>query len=143
MSEVLTKFLSIIILLILLWGIKESYSYWRSFKATHPAYGESGNGSTAQARPVAEQNLPGLPPNLEGFLDAAKKQGTKTFRKWLDFYQPQISDPRLAWIQLDYVVMVSSEDMIEAKRVFAEVKGRITKESPVFPRIKQLEKAYE
>ena len=56
---------------------------------------------------------------------------------------PQIKDPRLAWIELDYVLKVSASNPAEAKRVFIEVKQRIPTDSPVYPRIKSLEKNYE
>ena len=38
---------------------------------------------------------------------------------------------------------IAGEDMAEARRVFAEVKARTPASSPIFPRIKKLEKAYE
>jgi hypothetical protein len=39
--------------------------------------------------------------------------------------------------------MVSREDLPEARRVFAEVKKRTTESSPVWGRVKELEKVYE
>ena len=50
---------------------------------------------------------------------------------------------RKAWIELDYVVMVSREDPAEARRVFAAVKKRTAESSPVYPRIQTLEKTYQ
>ena len=44
---------------------------------------------------------------------------------------------------MDYVLMVSRDNPVEAKRVFAEVKKRVPPESPVYPRLKDLEKIYE
>jgi hypothetical protein len=54
-----------------------------------------------------------------------------------------VQDPRKAWIQLDYCVLISREDPAEARRIFAEVKGRLQPSSPVWARIKRLEKTYE
>ena len=54
-----------------------------------------------------------------------------------------VQDPRKAWIELDYCVLVSREDLSEARRVFAEVKKRTPPSSPVWPRVKDLEKVYE
>jgi hypothetical protein len=54
-----------------------------------------------------------------------------------------VQDPRKAWIELDYCIAVAREDPAEAKRAFASVKNRTPQSSPVWPRIKQLEKTYE
>jgi hypothetical protein len=64
-------------------------------------------------------------------------------RNWLKAYDRQIKDPRKAWIELDYCVLVAREDPAEARRVFASVKDRMPASSPVWPRIKQLEKTYQ
>ena len=94
---------------------------------------------------VDQKQLSGLPPQLEGPLEEARKKGAAGLKDWLEKAKrsPQIKDPRLAWIELDYVVLVSHENPLEAKRVFAEVKQRTTPESPVYPRIKALEKTLE
>jgi len=76
-------------------------------------------------------------------LQAAKKQGASGLRTWLKSYGQMVQDPRKAWIELDYCVMVSREDLPEARRVFAEVKARTSPASPVWPRVKDLEKTYE
>lgn len=88
-------------------------------------------------------NLPGMPASLESSFAAAEAQGPKTLKRWMDYYGMNITDPRRAAIELDYVVMVSREDMTEARRVFAAVKARTPTNSPVYPRIKRLEQAYE
>jgi len=54
-----------------------------------------------------------------------------------------VQDPRKAWIELDYCVMVAREDPAEAKRVFRDVKARTAASSPVWPRIQKLQKTYE
>lgn len=87
--------------------------------------------------------LPGMPASLEASLAAAQAQGTKTLGRWLDYYGANVADPRRAAIELDYAVMVSREDMAEARRVFALVKARTPTHSAVYPRIKRLEQAYE
>lgn len=96
-----------------------------------------------QSQATNNAPLPGMPSNLEASYAAALAQGNKTVRRWLDYYGPGIADPRLAAIQLDYVLAVSREDMAEARRVFAEVKARTPTNSPVYLRVKRLEQAYE
>jgi hypothetical protein len=64
-------------------------------------------------------------------------------KNWLKTYGQSVEDPRKAWIELDYCVAIARQDPAEAKRVFAQVKERISPSSLVWPRMKQLEKAYE
>ncbi len=61
----------------------------------------------------------------------------------MDKYRKVAKDPRLAWIELDYVQLVAPKNPGEAKRVFADVKQRTPPESPVYKRVKELEKTYE
>ena len=128
--------LSVLLLCVLLWAGKQLVSYWKKV-------------DSGQVDPLAipagftPANLPGLSPELESKLQAAMQQGPKVFRRWLDYYRPYINDPRLAWIELDYVLMVSRDDPEEAHRVFHEVRQRTPASSPVFKRIKLLEKTYQ
>jgi hypothetical protein len=99
-------------------------------------------------QPVAEvqpQSLPGLPSQLESRLEEAKNRGPDTFKEFIDSIKksPLVKDPRLAWIELDYVVMIAGKDPAEAKRLFAKVKERTPPDSPVYARIKSLEKTFE
>ena len=84
-----------------------------------------------------------MPQQLQASLQAAQKQGASALRGWLKSYAKIVQDPRKAWIELDYCVLIAREDPAEAKRIFAGVKERTPATSPVFPRIKQLEKTYE
>jgi hypothetical protein len=87
--------------------------------------------------------LPGLPPSLEPSLEAAQQQGVAGLRRWLSAYSSYVQDPRRASIELDYVVLLAREEPAEAKRLFARIKQRVPPGSPVYERIKQLEKTYE
>ena len=64
-------------------------------------------------------------------------------RAWLKANAQSVEDPRRAWLELDFCVAVAREDPAEARRVFAQVKERIGPASPVWPRMKELEKTYE
>ena len=99
----------------------------------------------ASAVQVDPTRLEGLPSQFENSLQEAYKKGAPGLKEWLDQSKrlPQIKDPRLAWIELDYVVLISHDNALEAKRVFAAVKQRTSPGSPVYPRIKSLEKTYE
>lgn len=96
---------------------------------------------------AAEQGIPadgltGLPANFEPSLATAEAQGPAALKVWLARYSSYIQDPKLAAIQLDYVVMVGRTDPAEAKRVFHAVKARIPKTSPVYPRVQKLDSTF-
>ena len=86
--------------------------------------------------------LEGMPSNFEPSLQAAQAQGATALKAWLDRYSSYVHDPRLAAIQLDYVVLVSRSNPAEAKRVFQHVKQRVPKSSPVYERVKRLDTTY-
>ncbi len=92
---------------------------------------------------VSGDQLPGLPPKLEPLLDIARKRGAPGLRDFLATHGKAIDDPRRAWIELDYVVLLAQSSPGEARRVFATVKSRVEPGSPVYNRVKQLEKTYE
>ena len=94
---------------------------------------------------INPQSLPGMRWELENSFENAKKAGAPALKRFLQKYTEQnmIRDPRLAWIELDYVLLLSQDDAVEARRVFAEVKRRTPPDSPVMLRIRALEKTYE
>jgi hypothetical protein len=96
-----------------------------------------------QAVLIPDTQLPGMDGNLESALDNARRRGASGLRDFLKQHGGRIRDPRLASIQLDYVVLVAKEDLAEARNVFAKVKERTDGSSPVYPRVKQLEKTFD
>jgi len=135
----MTKWITILIIAVVLYGGWQLFLYYDRVKSED----EETQKKAAATENVSPQQLSGMPYQLESSLEAAQKQGAAGLRNWLKTYGPSIQDPRKAWIQLDYCVEVSQQDPAEARRVFAEVKGRTPDSSPVWKRIKQLEKAYE
>jgi hypothetical protein len=97
----------------------------------------------AQAAIIEPRSLAGMPYQLEESLQKAQNRGGGGLRDWLKAYGDRIQDPRKAWIQLDYCVAIIRDNPAEARRLFAEVKNRLGPDSPVWPRIKQLEKTLE
>jgi hypothetical protein len=134
--------LGILLIIAAIWGCKELYNYWEQVKARTEAE-DRGGAPPAAAVPAAPATLPGLPANLESSLQAAQKQGAAGLKNWLKLYRPYVSDPRLAAIELDYLVLISSTAPQEARQIFAAVKQRTPANSPVYARIKQLEKTYQ
>ena len=134
----MTKIIAAFIIIVVVWGGWELFLYWEKVKNE-----EETKQKQDAAAMVNGDTLPGLPYKLEASLQAARKQGAAGLKNWLKTHSQSVEDPRKAWIELDYCVAVAREDTAEARRVFATVKERTPQSSPVWPRIKQLEKAFE
>ncbi len=133
------KVIGLLLVIGAVWGIRQLIAHYEGFKAKQLAEERGGPPPTG----VDPSVLPGLPPGLEASFQTSRKQGAAGMRNWLKAYRPYLSDPRLAAIELDYVVLVGASDLKEARQIFAAVKQRTPTNSPVYPRIKQLEKTYQ
>ena len=125
-----------------IWGGKQLYNYWETVRAKKETE-DRGGAPPPATTPAATAALPGLPANLEASLQAAQRQGGAGLKNWLNLYRPHVSDPRLAAIELDYIVLITSTNPQEARRTFTAVKQRTPTNSPVYPRVKRLEKTYQ
>jgi hypothetical protein len=127
-----------LITIVLLAGIylfgKAIFDQYKAKEAKEEAAAKAANGPP--------DGLEGMPANFQASLDAAQAQGAPALKNWLERYASFIHDPKLAAIQLDYVVLVSRSDPSEAKRVFQAFKARVPKDSPVYDRVKRLESTY-
>ena len=92
---------------------------------------------------IRPEDLPGLPGGLYTSLQAAQQNGSTGLREWLKVYGAQVQDPRKAWIEMDCSLALLRTDPNDAKRIFKTVKDRTSTNSPVYPRIRQLEKSFE
>jgi hypothetical protein len=135
----MTKLIAIVIIAVVLFGGWQLFLYWD--KVNHEK--EVADKNAASSVITSGQQLGGLPQPLENSLAAAQKAGPTAFANWIKTYGATIPDPRKAWIQLDYCVAVARDNPAEARRVYAEVKSRVSPSSPVYPRVKQLEGTYE
>src|SRR5262249_14930021 len=136
--RIMTKLIGALIVVVVLYGGWELFFYWERVKNQE----ETQKKQTA-AEAVMGDQLPGMPYQLEPSLRAAQERGAAGLREWLKAHGNSVQDPRKAWIQLDYCVLISREDPAEARRIFADVKGRLEPSSPVWSRIKRLEKTYQ
>lgn len=134
----MTKLIAALIIVVVLYGGWQLFFYWERVKNE-----EETEKKKTVAEAVLGDQLPGMPYQLDANLRAAQNQGATGLRSFLKAHGDKIQDPRKAWIELDYCVAVSREDPSEARRVFADVKKRTQTTSPVWPRIKRLEKTYE
>jgi hypothetical protein len=114
------------------------WDYWTQTDADKAAAGPN-------RAEVRGEMLQGLPYQLEPRLREAQSKGPDALKEFIDQIKksPLVKDPRLAWIELDYVVLIAAKNPAEAKRIFAKVKERVPADSPVYPRIKSLEKTFE
>ena len=132
-----TKLIAILIILIVLYGGWKLFEYWESVKA---------NEEKAKAvETIRPELLPGMASQLEASLAAAYTQGAVGLNKWLERYRTAVQDPRLAWIELDYVVLTTKDNPVLAKKVFAQVKARMKPDWPVQvqKRVQALAKTYD
>lgn len=133
-----TKFIAALFIALMLFGGWGLYKYWETFENQKETERQE-----AAAKAVVPEQLPGMPYELQASLDAAIKQGPAAMQMWLRNYSRVLQDPRRAWIELDYCLLVSRTDPSEARRIFAAVKERTSSSSPVWPRIESMQKTYE
>jgi len=131
--------IGILIALLLCLGGWKIWEHWQKVNE------QQEGGLKTEPVEIRPEQLTGLPWQLEQKLSEAKQRGPKTFKQFIDTWRnsPGVGDPRLAWIELDYVTMVATTDPVEAKKIFHDVKNRVSTNSPIYPRIRSLAKAYE
>ena len=135
----MTKTLIIIVVVVAVaLGGWQLFEYWDKVQSEKDA-----DAKTAATQVVNGDSLQGLPQGYDVSLRAAQQQGVEALGNWLKLYGPAVQDPRKAWIQLDYVLLLTRQNPQEAKRVFSEVKDRTLPTSPVWPRIQSMEKSYQ
>jgi hypothetical protein len=133
-----TKLIAVVIIVGVLYGGWNLFLYWDKVKSEKESVRRE-----AAAAVVSGESLQGMPYGLEQSFQTAKSQGAAGLRNWLKTYGQTVKDPRKAWIELDYCVLVARDDPAEARRVFKAVRDRTSPTSPVWPRIKQLAPTYE
>lgn len=138
----MTKLIAAVFIILVLWGGVELFFYWERVKNQ-----EETQKKQAVAAQALGDSLPGIPLEaagpLEGSLRTAQANGAAALGAWLKAYGSVVKDPRKAWIELDYCLLLAAKDPAEARRIFAAVKKRTPSDSPVWPRIKDLEKTFE
>jgi hypothetical protein len=134
----LMKFLIALVIIVgLSLGAWQFYTYWGNYKAK--------DAPSERQRPaeIPDDQLEGMPSALQPALNAARERGAPGLKDFLSTYGNTINDPRRAAIELDYTVLIAPSNPSEARRAYAKVKARLQPTSPVYDRMKQLEKTYE
>lgn len=143
MNDSIKYLLGIVIVVGLAMGGYQLWEYWGKFSNVNGSSSSSSAPASTAAAPDDSTSLPGMSPKLEPMLANARNRGAQGLHDFLLTYGKTISDPRLASIQLDYVVLVAKNDPTEARKVFSQIKTRTSPTSPVYPRVQLLEKTYE
>jgi len=132
--------IGIFIALVIGIGAYKIYDHWEKVKERRVLEDRAARGAD-----INPDELPGMPWQLVQKLHEAQRTDAPTMKRFIESCKsfPDVKDPRLAWVELDYVVMISATDPIEARKIFQAVKKRTPADSPIYPRIKSLEKNYE
>ena len=133
----MTKAIWILIILVVGYIGYAFYQQWDKARLEHDGIRK------AEVTAVVGESLPGMPYQLETALRSAKDKGPVAFRTWFSTNEKLLADPRKAWIELDLCVAMSRENPSEAKKIFAGIKSRVPPSSPVWPKMKELEKTLE
>src|SRR6185312_17360218 len=107
----MTKLIGILIIVLVVWGGYELFEVWDRYDTNKDL-------AAKQAEDQASFNpdyLPGMPQKLEKSYQTAKGLGPNGLHDWLRAWHDKVQDPRLAWIELDYAVMIAQKDPAEAK----------------------------
>ncbi len=124
--------------------VAAGYVAYLLFQQWDQARLEHDTGKKAEtATAVTGESLAGMPSQLEHGLRAAKERGAVAFQTWFKANERLLADPRKAWIELELCVAMTRENPAEAKRIFARVKSRVPPSSPVWSRVKELERVFE
>ena len=101
--------------------------------------GPSGPPPPTSTLGIDEASLSGVPRSLRPSLEEARRNGARSLREWMRQNEKRCLDPLLGWIQLEYSVLARNTKPDEARVYFEMVKARTPTNSPIGPRIVQLE----
>jgi hypothetical protein len=135
----MTKLIGVLIIALVIWGGYELFEMWNRYDTNKDIAAKEAEA----AKNFTPDGLSGMPENLRKSYETAKSLGPNGVHDWLRAWHDKVQDPRLAWIELDYAVSIAQKDPVEAKKIYENVKARTPENSPVYPRVKQLEKTYE
>ena len=134
----MTKLIWILIIAVAGYVGYQLFQQWDKARLEH-----DGKKSEETAAVVSGESLQGMPFQMEPAFRSAKDKGAVAFRTWFNTNEKLLADPRKAWIELELCVAMSRENPSEAKKIFARVKSRVPPSSPVWPKMKDLEKTFE
>jgi hypothetical protein len=131
--------LRLIIIALLVWG---GYYVVSSLTSRYQAVQKKETVASQPAN-VPSAALPGMPPQLEPSLDAARAQGPAALKRWLDANRRYLQDPRLGDIELDMAVALMRQNLPQAREIYKNVKARTPANSPLQGRLQRLARSLE
>jgi hypothetical protein len=135
----MTKLIAALIVAVVLFVGYQLFLYWDRVKNEE----ETARKEAAAKVITNGDQLNGMPFQLQSIYQKAQQQGAPGLRAFLKSYGNSVQDPRKAWIQLDFCQLISRENPAEARSIYADVKARTPADSPITPRIKQLERTFQ
>jgi len=133
----MTKAIWVLIILVAAYVGYLLFQQWDKARLEH-----DGRAKEEAAAVVTGESLAGLPSQLDASYRAAKSSGAATFRTWFHTNEKLIADPRKAWIELELCVAMTRDNPAEAKKIYTAVKSRVPPSSPVYGKVKELEKTF-
>jgi hypothetical protein len=133
----MTKAIWVLIILVAVYVGYQVFQQWDKARLEH-----DGRKSEPAAVLATGDSLSGMPPQLDAGYRAARANGSATFRTWFNTNERLIADPRKAWIELELCVAMTRDNPAEAKKIYAVVKSRVPPSSPVYGKVKELEKTF-
>lgn len=134
----MTKLITVLLVVLAVFVGYRMFVYWEKVTSEQDLRQEE----EARRRIVDPNALPGMPWELADSFNKVKTDGA-ALRRWLQANQARVQDPRLAWIQLDFVELIGRDSPNEAREVFNAVKPRVGTNSPIYPRIEKLGKTFQ
>lgn len=132
--------MSILLVLGLIMGVYKGYQYWERVNDE-----KAMNEKARQGENIDGSQLPGMPWQIEQKYREAQQRGPSGVKAFLEAFSKSsaFKDPRKAWIELDYLVSITGSEPLEAKKLFYEVKQRVSTNSVIYPRLRSLAPTYE
>ena len=132
--------ISILIIIFVGVGAFKLWEYWDRVNLEKEQTERAADGSD-----IKEQQLSGMSYELAERYNQAKQKGASGVKDFLEAYgkAPTFEDPRKAWIELDYALLIVGSDPLEAKKIFLDVKQRTPTNAFIYPRIRAMSKTFE
>ena len=132
--------ISILIIIFVGVGAFKLWEYWDRVNLEKEQTERAADGSD-----IKEQQLSGMSYELAERYNQAKQKGASGVKDFLEAYgkAPKFEDPRKAWIELDYALLIVGSDPLEAKKIFLDVKQRTPTNAFIYPRIRAMSKTFE
>jgi hypothetical protein len=134
----MTKLISVFLIVLAVFVGYRIYVYYEKVNSEE----DLREAEEARRRVVDPNGLSGLSWELTESYNQAKNDPA-ALRNWLKVTKGRVQDPRLAWIQLDFVELIGRDSPNEAREVFNDVKPRIATNSPIYSRVQKLEKTFQ